>query len=810
MTATASRPPQSPLVAVLAAVCGGAVLDYYAGPLPWLPAVPATAVAAWLLRRSRIGAAACLLAFLAVGGAWHDLHWRRFPATDLGRYATEVPQPVALEAVVRAAPQQAPEPQHDPFRVIPAERTYRLPVRVTSLRDGGRWRPATGRTFAIVPGEAPRLRAGDRVRLFGRLVRIQAAANPGEFDARRHARRRRVLGYVRCNVAESVSKLSGGSPLNPQRWVDGAHDLFRRRLFARLPESQHALAAAMLLGDRYLLHEERRDELAETGLAHLIAVSGLHVGLAALFLGFTFRCVCGSRRAGLWATLVAAVAYAVLTGAQPPAMRAAVVICLGVVGELLGRRGISWNSLAAAGLVVFAFQPAAPLMVGPQLSFLAVGVLIALGSALRPKEQPQDPLDRLIVRTRPPHVKATRWATRSAGLTAVSTACIWTATAPLVAGSFRLIAPAGLVLGPLVVPPLLAAMYGGLALMIVPTSLAAGACSWGLSVIDGLVDLACAAGLGPLRTGGADAGRLLVCYACVLLALRIAGPGRRAAAAGLLAASLVVGLAPLPTPNRGELQVTFASVGHGLAVVIVAPDGRTLLYDAGAIADPRFTARKVAACLHDVGARRLDAVIVSHADADHYNALPRLLEWFPCRHAYLGTGFDRRDGAPAALREVLAEHGVPTQEVFAGDVLLDAGGCTIRVLHPSAEDGPWQSDNAGSVAAAIEYAGRRLLLLGDLEEEGLDRLLAGSPIDCDVALAPHHGSPTSAPPEFFAWASPETLVISGALSRTGDDTLTQFQSQARDVLHTAIDGAVTVVVDKEGRLDVASFLNAGS
>ena len=146
------------------------------------------------------------------------------------------------------------------------------------------------------------------------------------------------------------------------------------------------------------------------------------------------------------------------------------------------------------------------------------------------------------------------------------------------------------------------------------------------------------------------------------------------------------------------------------------------------------------------GRTHIDAVVISHSDVDHYNALPELLRRFSVGVVYVSPiMFDGATAATETLWHAIEQAGVPMREIYAGDRLRSAPDCAIEVLHPPRR-GTLGSDNSNSVVLDIQYRGRRLLLPGDLESPGLDELLAETPLDCDVVLAPHHGSMRSDPP----------------------------------------------------------------
>jgi competence protein ComEC len=169
--------------------------------------------------------------------------------------------------------------------------------------------------------------------------------------------------------------------------------------------------------------------------------------------------------------------------------------------------------------------------------------------------------------------------------------------------------------------------------------------------------------------------------------------------------------------------------------------------------------------------------------------------------------FDDENRSLAALREAIEEAEVPIREVFANDRLRGGEGCGIEVLHPPPR-GVLGNDNANSLVLAIEYQGRRILLPGDLEDAGLRDLLAEEPWDCDVLLAPHHGSRRSNPPGLAAWCTPEWVIVSGSLSDYEPETEATYRAAGAEVVHTGRVGAVRILIDQQ-RLEVASISDAG-
>jgi competence protein ComEC len=275
-------------------------------------------------------------------------------------------------------------------------------------------------------------------------------------------------------------------------------------------------------------------------------------------------------------------------------------------------------------------------------------------------------------------------------------------------------------------------------------------------------------------------------------------PARRRCVA-LLALWIAIGFGASLWPRGGDrLDCTFLSMGHGCAVLLELPSGQTMLYDAGQMGEPRAAARAIAEFLWHRGRTRIDAVVLSHPDIDHYNALPGLLEKFRIGAVYVSPMmFEKANRAVAALRDAIDRSRVPLREVRAGDRLRVGGDCDVEVLHPS-RVGVLGSDNANSVVLAVRHSGGEILLPGDLESPGLEDLLAEEPRRVAVLLAPHHGSRKSNSPELARWCRPRWVVFSddGRLNTPEIDRT--YQALGGQTLHTWNSGAVHVAIGAAG------------
>ncbi len=801
-----------PLVIVLAAMAAGIFADRH-GTLT-LSAWWAVACAAgsgwlglWRSRRDTAAAFVLLVAVAATAAAWHHLHWHIYPADDLARFASEHREPVCLDAVVLTAPRVRPMPPHDPMHPIPAGARVQFDVAPAAVRDRRQWRPASGRAQITVYAEVDGICVGDRVRILGRFARPAPARNPGEFDYANYLRTRRVLVQLSTSYAESVSVVKPGSPASPARWLARLRARSASVLRRNVPEHQSALAEAVLLGARERIDPEETQLFVETGTVHLLAISGLHVGILMGALWYLLRrsllppVVCVAAAASL------ALVYMLLVDARPPVVRATMLVLVYCASLHFRRPALGFNALAAAGLIVLAWNPADLFHTGAQMSFLAVATLTWIAPLWIQRGGRQDWLSRAILAELPWFQRILWFASQAFRHLLAVSLLVWCVTAPLFMGAFHVLSPVGVPLNTVLWLPMTMALVGSfLTLVFSPISgllsRLAGAVSGGaFGLLQGAVQWAHGLPASHLFVPGPPAWWVAGFYGGLLLFVavpRIRPPRRWCLA--LACAWMAVGLTfPLRPPiEQRPLRCTFVALGHGLSVLVELPDGRAMLYDAGRMGPPMTAAQSISAVLWSRGIAHLDAVFLSHGDLDHYNALPRLLKRFSVGKVYVPpTMYARRNVALDALEEAIRESGVEQQFLWAGYRLAE-DDWTIEVLHPPRK-GVLGSDNANSLVLAVEHAGRRILLTGDLESPGLDDLIAEEPFRCDVLLAPHHGGEASNIPGLAQWSSPAWVVVSGARTERSFQQLnTTYAAVGATVLATDELGAITVEARRDG------------
>ncbi|MDX1946394.1 MAG: ComEC/Rec2 family competence protein [Pirellulaceae bacterium] len=806
-----------PLLLLLIAVAVGIAVDrWWPQPaLVWLGAglgALALWLPLWLARCERLASACLLAAWLMTGAGWGHDQWNLFREDEIGRMVREEIRPIAVEALAITSPRWIPAPTATALRTIPKGDETEVYLWITAVRDGPTWRPASGWALMDVDGHLLGVRAGDRIRIMALGSRPQLPLNPGDFNYAAYERSRRLWCRLRGLFPDSVTVVERGSPWSPRLALSKIRQQGTALLRRTVGPRRSTLAAAILLGAREQLDPERNEGFLVTGTIHVLSISGLHVGILAWGFWAILRTGLLPRRGALVGAIFLTIAYALLTDLQAPVLRATVLVVAMCLAQLAGRIALGFNTLAAAGLVVLAYQPASLFMAGPQLSFLAVAVMILFAPLINPPPS-ADPLDRLIRTTRPWPTRAARFCGGYVWRLWLTGAVIWLISLPIVWKQYNLISPVALFINTLIWLPITLALYGGFAVLIVgalvpPLGPICGwVCDVNLAFMEGCIEF-CRGWPGSyFWLPGPPTWWIATFYAglalvCVLPAWR----PRWYWSAGLLAAWTGAALwlaVPLNArrPDERPLACTFVSVGHGVCCLVELPTGETILYDAGKLGSPLGAARPAASVLWSRGITHLDAVIVSHGDSDHFNGVPELLDRFSVGAVYVSpVMFERPQPAVDELRRAIEAARVPLKAIHAGD-RLDVGRTRLEVLHPPRK-GVIGSDNANSILLLVEHAGRRVLLTGDLESPGLEDVCAEDPLDCDIVMAPHHGSRRSDPAGFALWSTPELVVISGG--RNVEDipdieaVKDSYRARGAEVFHTAENGCIRFEIDRAG------------
>ncbi len=564
---------------------------------------------------------------------------------------------------------------------------------------------------------------------------------------------------------------------------------------------QAGVASALVLAERDGIPRELWDSFARSGSAHLLSISGFHVGVIAALLGGLVALAGHPPRTRAVGVAVGVWAYVLLIGAPTSAVRAAWMTTAFVLGRMRQAPSRSLGALGLSMLMIALLRPTVVAGAGFQLTVTGTaGILV---------------MTRWIMRHWPAH-PGRSWI--APPLAAGIGASVF--TAPVLAYHFGQIPllslPSSIVLTPLVataVPGVIAAIV--MDILHIPGAAVAGAGAEGLLQ----AVTATAAALGELRWTVllvTPREAALLTAGALMPMLFVNAPWRtrpavRAAVSVLSACALLwTGQAALAFAGRGALHIVAIDVGQGDAIAVRTPDGHWFLVDAGPRgfggSDAGLT--RVVPYLNARGARRLEAVILTHPDEDHAGGLAAVLQNISTR-AVLGPGLSvGQSGHMAGLTEA-RDADVPWRRVLAGDSWR-VDGVDFRVLsprRPAPGDGgprprapPPTDPNDWSVVLRLDYGRFSALLMGDADAE----IEAGLLEEGEVTLLKvgHHGSRTSTAAEFVQAVLPEYALISvGARNRYGHPdpvVLERLERAGVRVLRTDRDGTVGIVARRDG------------
>jgi competence protein ComEC len=761
---------------VALAATAGIVLDRYASLAPGptfgvaLAALVLLAVAA-AKQKAWTALVFLSVAVAALGACYH--HGRRdvYAADDIGNFATADPRPVLLRGVVDEEPWLIKRAGNDDLRSFASHDGGRLVLAVAAIKQETDWQPASGLVQIHTTRPLVDVHVGDLVEVAGRLHSPDPPGNPGEFDYVGLLRDQRIRALMSAKDPEDevVAVRLGAGP-------SVAGGLARLRawgqdvLMTYLPPEQHGVAIALLLGDGAPMTQDDWDKYIRTGVIHVLAISGQHLVVLAAFLGIILRLLRVPLRPATVVIVLALLGYGLLVGGRPPVMRAVFAVGSICGAVLLRRRVVRANTFALAWLAVALLNPTDLFTSGCQLSFLAVAVL-TWGTRGWTSSEP-DPRRQLVDATRPAWQRGALALARPILVSYLITLAIWVVVAPLVVARQNVLSLAGLIIGPPTVLLTSIALLSGFAILFFAAwcpplaALAAYFTTWSMAGCEALVTWSSTWPGCCWFVPAVPAWWLWVYYPAVLALLMLQTLrkvwGWCALALGVwLGVGLLSGAAQ---PRADELRCTFLAVGHGGCIVLETPDGRTLLYDTGSLSGPEVARRNIAPYLWSRGIRRIDEIYLSHADLDHFNGLVGLMDRFSIGQVSCTPTF--RDRPTAAVRRTVQEltrRDVPVRILYAGQRLKVGEQVDVEVLHPPTR-GPEGKENVRSLVLVVRHAGHSIMLTGDLEGVGTERVLTLERPRIDILMSPHHGNQAATKP-LVDWTKPQCVVICDGIPR---------------------------------------------
>ncbi len=663
---------------------------------------------------------------------------------------------------------------------------------VEQADSGDGWEPQRDRVRALAEPtdelvrtrNAPYFKYGDRLELAGSLVEPEPF---GGFDYPTYLANQGIH-WTMFNPEVRLIGEGAGNPLTG-KLLDARHSL-ARSLDKSLPEPHGALSKTLLLGIRGRLHPEVEDDFRSSGASHLLAISGLHVGVI-LIMALWLATQLFGRRWNIHLILAAAAvwAYALIAGLPPSAERAAIMGTVYLAAWGLGRSRSAVPALALAAVAMTAVDPGALTQTSFQLSFAAMAGIAALFSFDIPGLTGDSPSAGL------------KAAIKRAATAAVAVSLAATiATLPLVAFNFHQVPTLGILVTLIALPflPLILAASGAAAVGGLISDGLGEALGWiAWAPLEYLLQAVGIASEVPGSTVSVPefSGSLVWVYYGVLAATVVGLSHRRinlkslwermrttptpaptpqagtpaetsgiapaflitAVALAVLAGALWHGLASRPD---SLLRVRIMDVGQGDAILVQAPSGTRTLIDGGAGPGTGVDGLGRALPFWD---RRLDMVVLTHADLDHFGGLTEVVRRYDVDRA-LENGLPSDGSLFMAWRQELSKSDAPELMTAVQGQRIDlGGGALLEVLAPPPEQiiGSGSADNNNGVVLRLVYGQVSFLLAADIEAEAEKELVA-SEVDLKSAVlkVAHHGSRTSTTPSFLRAVSPAAAVVS--------------------------------------------------
>lgn len=701
----------------------------------------------------------------------------------------------------------------------------RTRLRIGAIRalKGDEWRDATGEVLLTLEGNVDRFKAGDHVRFITRLKEPRNYGNPGEFDYKASLNLKGIFatGYVRKE--RLITKIKDREP-GALRHIDDMREGIRGFIDRSRAKNKESLKA-LIIAEKGGIDNSLKEAFIKTGTAHILAISGLHVGVVALFFYRAILFVLkrserlilafNIKKAAMALSLMPVLAYGALAGFPVSTRRAVAMVAVFVITFMMNRGKDFLNTLALAALLILILTPYSLWDISFQLTFAAVFSIIYLVPRLEGFFEKKEEEAKLN------HLKENRFLHGVKGVwterirpAALVTIAAGLGTSPILAYHFHRVSLAGsaanLIVVPLtgvVVPLLLISssifpFWEGLAGVVL------GASDAVFTLLAWVVRSFAALPYSSSWVATPTVLEISLIYGLIISAANIKKSNYYKI---LVPVFLIVISADWGYWNylndNGELKVTFISVGQGESELIEFPGGETMLIDGGGHYNSSFDTGEgiIAPFLWHKKIKKIDYIVLSHAQLDHMGGLKFIAENFNVKEFWWNG-----DGRLGRLNDAVSKGNIKVKVLDGTSEKISLSGVTVQILHPF--NGLGFDQNNMCLVLKLTYGEKSFLFTGDIGADAEGELLKRD-ISATVLKAPHHGSRYSSSMEFLKKVSPSIVVVSAGYGNVfhfpHEESMARYGEAGARVYRTDLNGAVTIKTDGK-RLVASPYLTEGA
>lgn len=695
-------------------------------------------------------------------------------------------------------------------------RRQRFVINVYRMKNNKEVILATGKMRVTVYGQGPDLFKGDDVWFISRIKSIRNFKNPGGFDYQRYMAFKKIwtTAYTQADRIRIVKtkQLTFGFD-----YIEEYRKKVSIFIQKNAEENASGLLKALLLGDKTGISKDTREAFNRAGVAHVLAISGLHIGIIAMFFFAIFQTMLLRVDVFLWngwvkktagiLTLLPVMLYGLLSGMSPSTQRALIMVGLFLITFLFDREQDSMNTLALAALVILIAHPPSLFLISFQLSFITVFFIIFGLNRVDYLSAIQLSWDRLQI-------------IKKVSTFIMVSFLAFLGSLPIVMVYFNQVSFVGILANLFIIPLIgfVAVPLGLTSVILYPVFLPAA--SWcikassfviekSITIVSFFSELPFAA----IKTLTPTVLEILCFY--LLIGSIIQLKKNRLMKYIAISVVLVLSVDTVYWLHQrffhDDLKVTIIDVGQGSSALLEIPGGETMLIDGGGFSDNTYFdigERVVGPLLWRKKIMTVDTLVLSHPNSDHLNGLIYIAKHFNVRNIW-ANGESADTFGYKKFMEIIQEEDitVPLFEKLSRDMAIN--NVVLEILYPEKdfltkrEEDFWRNKNNNSLVLKVTFGSTSILFPGDIEARGeIDLVsIAEDKLQSDILISSHHGSKSSSCNTFLDTIDPKYVIISsGWRNRFGfphPTILKKYQKRGYKIFRTDQHGTITVTTDGE-------------